>query len=78
MASKEQIRKVILDLAGNPSSGSIKNLADSWANAIVALDSKVPDQAAVTVDDTNDAGNKASSFGGPEKETRVTKPVEKR
>lgn len=38
MASKEQIKKVILDIAGNPTNGAVKELADKWASAIVALD----------------------------------------
>ena len=41
MATKEQIKKVILDIAGNPSSGAIKDLAETWANAIVDLDAEV-------------------------------------
>jgi hypothetical protein len=38
MANKEQIKKVILDIAGNPSSGAIKDLAEKWATAIADLD----------------------------------------
>lgn len=38
MATKEQIKKVILDIAGNPSVGAVKELADQWADAIVELD----------------------------------------
>jgi hypothetical protein len=38
MATKEQIEQTILKVAGNPSSGPIKELADEWARAIVALD----------------------------------------
>ena len=33
MANKEQIKKAILDLAGNPSSGSIASLADACSNS---------------------------------------------
>ncbi len=40
MASKEQIKKVILDLAGNPSVGAIYSLSDKWAEAIWKLDNK--------------------------------------
>lgn len=38
MASHEKIKEAILKVAGNPSSGSIKDLADEFARAIVALD----------------------------------------
>lgn len=31
---KARIKKIILDKAGNPSSGPIKDLADTWAEAI--------------------------------------------
>jgi hypothetical protein len=31
---KNQIKKLILDIAGNPSSGAIKDLAPVWAEAI--------------------------------------------
>lgn len=45
MASKEQIKKTILDLAGNPSSGAIAELADTWAEAIERLDHSIhPEQ----------------------------------
>lgn len=42
MATKEQIKKVILEVAGNPISGVIFELAEDWANAIVAIDSPKP------------------------------------
>ena len=45
MATKEQIKKAILDLAGNPSSGAIASLADAWADAIVDLDKTACNQA---------------------------------
>ena len=38
MADKETIKRTILRIAGNPSSGPVKELADEWARAIVALD----------------------------------------
>lgn len=38
MATKADIKKVILDLAGNPESGAIASLADEWAEAISQLD----------------------------------------
>jgi hypothetical protein len=38
MASLHEIRKAILDVAGNPETGVIKDLVDEIAEAIVALD----------------------------------------
>lgn len=38
MATKDQIKKAILDVAGNPISGPIADLADSMAEAVVAID----------------------------------------
>ena len=66
MASKAEIKKVILDIAGNPESGPVKNLADQWADAIVALDAPAPAPTVVREDEE------------PVKETRVLKASEKR
>lgn len=41
MANKEQIKKAILEVAGNPSSGVVIDLADAWAEAITRLDSSI-------------------------------------
>lgn len=38
MASKAEIKKVILELAGNPESGVVANNVDAWAEAIAKLD----------------------------------------
>lgn len=38
MATKDQIKKAILEVAGNPISGPIADLADSMADAVVAID----------------------------------------
>ncbi len=38
MATKDQIKKAILEVAGNPISGVIADLADSMADAVVAID----------------------------------------
>lgn len=38
MADAEAIKRTILKIAGNPTAGVIKDLADEWARAIVALD----------------------------------------
>lgn len=39
MATKEQIKKAILEVAGNPESGVVAEFADKWADAIVEIDS---------------------------------------
>lgn len=41
MATKEQIKKVILEVAGNPESGVVAEFADAWADAVVAIDNPV-------------------------------------
>jgi hypothetical protein len=38
MATHSEIKKAILDTAGNPVSGVIVDMADDFARAIVALD----------------------------------------
>jgi hypothetical protein len=62
MASKQEIKDTILKVAGEPISGVIFDLAETWADAIVALDA--PQTAAIAPAAT--------------KETRVTKPEEVR
>jgi hypothetical protein len=62
MASKADIKKVILEIAGDPISGVIYDLAEEWAEAIVALD----------------APQVAASAPAAYKETRITKPGETR
>lgn len=61
MATKDEIKKVILDVAGNPESGIVKEYADKWADAIAKLDA--PEE-------------KTASSVGQAKENRVTKPTE--
>lgn len=39
MATKEQIKNAILEVAGNPESGIIAELADKFADAVAKLDS---------------------------------------
>ena len=46
MATRAEIKKVILEVAGNPESGVVKSLADAWADAIVALDAPVEEKKA--------------------------------
>lgn len=66
MASKAEIKKTILEVAGNPESGPVRQFADAWADAIVALDSPDPAPKVVREDEE------------PVKETRVIRPSEKR
>jgi hypothetical protein len=48
MADQETIKRTILKIAGNPSVGPIKDLADEWARAIVALDAEPTKETRVT------------------------------
>jgi hypothetical protein len=63
MATKAEIKKAILEVAGNPDSGVIAEYADRFADAIVGLDNPA------SVDATQER---------PAKETRVTKLEEVR
>lgn len=47
MATKEQIKKAILEVAGNPVSGVVAELAEAFAEAVYALDNPVQLKAAV-------------------------------
>jgi hypothetical protein len=66
MATKDEIKKVILDMAGNPESGIVKEYADVWAEAIVKIDApaEAPEVEREVVE--------------PIKETRVLGVAEKR
>ena len=79
MAKFEDIKAVILDVAGNPTSGVVAEYADKWAAAIVSLDSPV----AYNLDARDGDGDGMVQDGTPferpaKKETRVTKPTETR
>lgn len=78
MANKEQVKKVILEVAGNPESGIIRELADAWASAIVGLDSASPEDSepAKVVEDS--PAQESELHGRPVKEVRVVKPSETR
>jgi hypothetical protein len=43
MARRDEIKKAILDAAGNPSVGVIAEWADRFADAVVALDQPKPE-----------------------------------
>ncbi len=72
MATKEQIKKVILDLAGNPSVGAIYTLSDKWAEAIWKLDNV--DLAPKVESDENSGASASAAL----KETRIIKPTQTR
>lgn len=78
MATFEQIRKVILDVAGNPESGIVKDYADKWAIAIASLDSETPYNPDAKDADGDGVVQEGTPFERPKKETRVTKPTETR
>lgn len=46
MASREEIKRTILKVAGDPETGVIRDLADEWADAIVGLDETKDDRLA--------------------------------
>jgi copper chaperone CopZ len=75
MATKDEIKKAILEVAGNPESGSVFNLAGKWADAIVALDT-----TKVDLDAVKGEGEvvQTAKFDRPAKETRITKAEETR
>jgi hypothetical protein len=79
MASFEEVKAVILDVAGNPSSGIIADYADVWAAAIVSIGQDTP--YVIDARDGDDDGmvQDGTPFERPvKKETRVTKPTELR
>ena len=75
MATKDEIKKAILEVAGNPESGNVFNLAGKWADAIVALDT-----TKVDLDAVKGEGEvvQTAKFDRPAKETRITKAEETR
>lgn len=46
MASREEIKRTILKVAGDPETGVIRDLADEWADAIAGLDETKEDRLA--------------------------------
>jgi hypothetical protein len=50
MASKQEIKKAILQVAGNPATGVVKDFADAWADAIYELDNPKTMAAVPSVD----------------------------
>ena len=77
MATFDEVKAVILDVAGNPTSGAIADLADKWAAAIVSLDQPVPYNLNARDGDGDGMVQDGTAFERPtKKETRVTKPTE--
>ena len=70
MATKEEIKKTILAIAGDPTVGEIYSLADKWADAIWKLDN--PNFA--VKDDSESNGSQSASAAT--RETRITTPTE--
>tara|TARA_R110000822_G_scaffold8871_5_gene34991 strand:- start:1159 stop:1359 length:201 start_codon:yes stop_codon:yes gene_type:complete len=66
MANRDDIKKAIMDVAGNPKSGTVMMFVDAWADAIIALDLPIPAPAVHREDEA------------PIKETRVMVASEKR
>jgi len=78
MAKMQDIKKVILDVAGNPESGVVAEYAEKWAIAIASLDSETPYNPEAKDGDRDGMVQDGTPFERPAKETRVTKPTEKR
>lgn len=74
MATKDDIKKAILAVAGNPDSGLIFDLAERFADAIVGLDAPVPFKSDAKDGDGDGIVQEGTPFARPAKETRVTKP----
>ena len=52
MATKEQIVAAILETAGNPSAGAVKDLAEAFADAIIAIDTPAKEVRVVETKET--------------------------
>jgi hypothetical protein len=78
MATKAEIKKVILEIAGNPESGVIAQLADKWAEAIVSLDSAEPYVPEAKDGDGDGVVQEGTPFERQAKEVRVIKAKESR
>lgn len=78
MATKAEIKKVILAVAGNPESGTIFQLADAWADAIASLDTDTPYNPNARDGDGDGKVQDGTAHERPAKETRVTKASEQR
>jgi hypothetical protein len=78
MATKNEIMQAILDVAGNPETGVVREYAERWADAIVGLDAEVPFVPGARDGDGDGMVQDGTKWERPAKETRVTKPGETR
>jgi hypothetical protein len=78
MANKDEIKKVILDVAGNPESGVVRDYADKWAEAIASLMTGTPYKPNAKDGDGDGKVQDGTPHERPVKENRVTKPTETR
>lgn len=75
--NKEDVKKVILEIAGNPEAGVVFQLADKWADAIVGLSTGEYNPNAVD-GDGDGLVQDGTRFERPAKETRVSGAKETR
>ena len=78
MATKAEIKKVILSVAGDPESGIVVQFADKWAEAIASLDTNEPYKAGARDGDGDGDVQDGTKFERPATEKRVTKTAETR
>lgn len=52
MATKEQIIAAILEIAGNPAVGEVKDLSEAFADAIIAIDTPAKEVRVVEIKET--------------------------
>lgn len=78
MASREEIKKVILDVAGNPEAGVVPQFADKWAEAIASLGTDKPYTVGARDGDGDGVVQEGTKFERPATEKRVTKTAETR
>lgn len=75
--NKEDVKKVILEVAGNPEAGVVVQFADKWAEAIVGLHTGEYNPNAVDGDGDGKVQD-GTRFERPAKETRVSVAKETR
>jgi hypothetical protein len=78
MATFEEIKATILEVAGNPTSGVIADYADAWAAAIVSIGEEIPYKLDARDGDGDGMVQDGTKFERAAKETRITKPAETR
>jgi hypothetical protein len=78
MATFEEVKAAILEVAGNPTSGVIAEMADQFAAAVVSIGQPVPYELNAKDGDGDGVVQDGTPFERPKKETRVTKPTELR